>query len=78
MIGMTYPLTISTLNNPITRFDVRVEPPIEVRSEAELYGVQGKFMSYCKVAWDGEPDQVRCNPAMIPSDWLRPPPLVPA
>lgn len=75
-----WPSAVSTLVNPVTRTVVRVEPPIEIGSDAEGEALYVKFAMLCKAAWDnpGDPSVWRCDPAMIPSDWLRPPPMVSA
>ena len=63
-----YPWTCGELQNPITRADVKVEPPFEVTSGDQWASVCQKFNAYCEAAWEGP---VRLDPQVIPADWLR-------
>lgn len=69
MSTRSWPDFLLEVQNPFTRFAVRIEPPLLIASEGEYQEVTGKVTAYCRVAWEGP---VRCNPKVIPSDWLRP------
>lgn len=71
-----FPFTVTALQNPVTRFDVKVEPAIEVTSELEWAAVAAKFTAYCRAAWAEGPDMegcgpVRLSPGSISADWLK-------
>lgn len=66
--AVEYPWTLAALQNPVTRFEVRVEPPIEVRSGEEWDSICSKFCAYCQAAWEGP---VRLSPEVIDAGWLQ-------
>jgi hypothetical protein len=70
-----YPCTVGVLQNPVTRFGVRVEPPVEIRSALEWDAMEAKFSAYCQAAWSAGPDvgpigPLRLSPDVIPASWL--------
>jgi hypothetical protein len=69
MTGQEWPDFLTVVDNPVTRFPLRVEPPLLIASASEYAEVMGRVAAYCQLAWQGP---VRCNPRVIPADWLRP------
>ena len=78
----SYPAVLGSMVNPITRREVRIEPPVTVESEQELDAIGFLFDRYCSAAWDysriGSP-LFRLDPEAISADWLKwKPPATPA
>ena len=80
-----FPFTVTALQNPVTRFDVQVVPPVEVTSAEQWGCISAKFTAYCKAAWVEGPNiggfgPVRLSPESIGADWLTlvPPSAAPA
>ena len=71
---MAYPVTLSEMQNPITRSVIAIEPPVEITSERHMNAVCNRLHSYCKIAWDpqepADPGAHRLDPATIGADWL--------